>query len=72
MKDVGVTLVFGDLRKQNKKLKITNSSYKYANPGVTMPIVLATAGIAIARLLSADVGHIGLDVIVQALREQDD
>jgi len=60
--DIGVTLVFGDLRKQNKKLKITNSSYRYARPGLALPLVVAGIAMASARTVASQFDFIKNDL----------
>jgi len=46
--DVGVTLSFGDLQQQQSRLKITNSSYHYAKPGLASPIAFMVVAVAVA------------------------
>jgi hypothetical protein len=48
--DVGVTLTFGNV--QTSKLKITNSSYKYARPGLAIPLALVCVCLLIMALLN--------------------
>ena len=48
--DVGVTLTFSNV--QTSKLKITNSSYKYARPGLAIPLALVCVCLMIMALLN--------------------
>eukprot|EP00400_MALV-I_sp_L67-5_P000748 gene748-493_t len=64
--DIGITLTFGNI--QTTKLKITNSSYRYARPGLTLPLALVLAALILVHVAEPTGDYSHDDLLADVIR----